>query len=478
MSHPRDTSKASPQVSSAPARRRWPRLAKLLVLFFLAAWAAPWLVAHSPLRNKLLEWLAAEGDWRVTAGGASFGWVTPLSLSQVTAEHKTLPISARIEVVRCDRTWWGSWLRLPALGQIELQQPEFELAIPQQVPDLPRHRPNAATGKFVVHDATLRLLRDGPAEPLLDFRGLNLSAAIEPSDQGRVLTVQPVRLLDGAELTPELCDAGLQLVAPILARSTAVSGKASLELQHVQVPLDVPDATDRLAQTTVAGTLKLEHVSASLKDTVFRDLATVATQLLRRKLPTTVRVSEGTEVAFALRDGRVYHDGLTFLLPELSSDMEWRTRGSVGLDETLDLEVQTHLPFSLAGESPLLRRLTDNPLEFRITGTLDSPQLQLPPGRPWLQQAMQAAVAAELPEDAQPFAAAAAELLEQLRANAAARQADDDPTALERLRQRIQERREQRSRGEGGALGKKRREAQEAERAPDQEPSPPKALSL
>ena len=59
--------------------------------------------------------------------------------------------------------------------------------------------------------------------------------------------------------------------------------------------------------------------------------------------------------------------------------------GSVGLDESLDLQVSIRLPRGLLGESELANRLTGQPLSFSVVGTLDAPELQLPEGAPWIQ---------------------------------------------------------------------------------------------
>ena len=103
----------------------------------------------------------------------------------------------------------------------------------------------------------------------------------------------------------------------------------------------------------------------------------VISRLSGRPIPTRLNVVEDTRVAFHVEDGRVYHEGMTFVLPELSSQLSIVTSGSVGLDESLDLQVVVSVPADLLGDHPLGRRLAGKSVPLRITGTLDKPVVAL-----------------------------------------------------------------------------------------------------
>ena len=71
-----------------------------------------------------------------------------------------------------------------------------------------------------------------------------------------------------------------------------------------------------------------------------------------------------------MRDGRLHHEGLRIGFPEIDPELVIRSRGSIGLDETLDL----HL------ELPRLRKdkRDKGPLQCHVTGTLSEPIIAIP----------------------------------------------------------------------------------------------------
>ena len=105
-----------------------------------------------------------------------------------------------------------------------------------------------------------------------------------------------------------------------------------------------------------------------MKNPLLQEIAELASRLLKVQVPQTVQIADDTAVVFELREGRVYHEGLVFWLPELSKDIKWQTSGTVGLDDSLDLTVQAQLPLTLLHDGPLAQRLSDRPLKFGVTG--------------------------------------------------------------------------------------------------------------
>jgi hypothetical protein len=69
-------------------------------------------------------------------------------------------------------------------------------------------------------------------------------------------------------------------------------------------------------------------------------------------------------------DGRVYHQGLRIGLPEIAPDLLVQSRGSVGLDKTLDLYVDA--PGILVNRKELQVK-TAGLVHLRVTGTVDNP---------------------------------------------------------------------------------------------------------
>ncbi|HHK41208.1 MAG TPA: hypothetical protein ENJ50_02220 [Planctomycetaceae bacterium] len=72
-----------------------------------------------------------------------------------------------------------------------------------------------------------------------------------------------------------------------------------------------------------------------------------------------------------MQRGRVYHDPLKMKIGEL----ELTSRGSVGLDETLDVVLSVRIPDQWLDGRPLLASLRGQTLVFPMQGTLDRPRI-------------------------------------------------------------------------------------------------------
>ncbi len=76
-------------------------------------------------------------------------------------------------------------------------------------------------------------------------------------------------------------------------------------------------------------------------------------------------------VEFEVVDGRVHHSGLALLLPHGEDSIEIVFSGSVGLDETLDLNLAVKLPEGLMGKGVVRDALTREPVQFAVGGHLN-----------------------------------------------------------------------------------------------------------
>lgn len=424
------------------------RLISAIAMLLFLVGASPYIIAKTPLRNVLLQQVGAKDGLSITSQSAEFGWFTPLILRGLRVEGEHSQMKVRIAGLHFSQSWFETWLTLPDIGEVAVTSPEIELLL-REGPPVPREsKPpvEPIVGKFEVRDASFRVMAPRDNQEIIRMEQLDVTARIIAGESGRTLTIEPVKLLDQIELSPEMCDRGLQLVAPPLANSTSVSGSASLEITRCNVPLrQAAETALAVERIDIAGKLQLHHVQSSMKESIFRDLASIVAGLLRIELPDTMRIADGTEVRFEVRDGRVYHEGLTFLLPEVSPDMTWRTKGSVGLlDETLDLVVLAQIPFTLAGDGLLASRLAEQPIEIHIGGTLDQPKLELPRERNWLKEAAGALAGDDASGVVQPLAETVVDLLEQARARREENAASGAPNVLERMRERLRRGREQR----------------------------------
>ena len=65
--------------------------------------------------------------------------------------------------------------------------------------------------------------------------------------------------------------------------------------------------------------------------------------------PDAITVAQDVSVQFMVKNGRLHHSGLAFILPHGEKSIDIVSSGSVGLDETLDLTLEIKLPDGLLG---------------------------------------------------------------------------------------------------------------------------------
>src|SRR5690606_34211871 len=121
----------------------------------------------------------------------------------------------------------------------------------------------------------------------------------------------------------------------------------------------------------------IHSVEAGAKNPLVVELVGFAGTLLKRDVPTKIRIADESVVDFKLEEERVYHGRLEFGLPEVSSELLVQTEGSVGLDQTLDLTADIPLPLQRFGDVPLLQRLGNQKIRLLIKGPLTEPQISL-----------------------------------------------------------------------------------------------------
>ncbi len=176
--------------------------------------------------------------------------------------------------------------------------------------------------------------------------------------QPRELTLSPGPIVERVQIDPQMCASLLKYVAPVLAGVTSAEGAFSIDLDGCQIPLADP------AQGEIAGRFTVHSVQIGPGPLV-QELAV----LLGRAAPATLR--RESVVQFRMIQGRVYHEGLELIFPDLTI----RTRGSVGLDQTLAIMAEMPIPPKWLGNNPLGSALRNQTIRIPIGGTLDRPQL-------------------------------------------------------------------------------------------------------
>lgn len=172
------------------------------------------------------------------------------------------------------------------------------------------------------------------------------------------LQVDSGPLLTKIRISPQMCDAGLKYIAPVLAGVTQAQGEFSMSLNGCSIPLDHPDRGEMAGEFTV-------HAVDIGPGPLIKELAV----LLER--PGVAKLSRESVVPFRLVDGRVYHRDLELVFPEITI----RTHGSVGLDKTLAIMAEMPVPPKWISGNSLGTALKNQTIKLPIGGTLNEPRI-------------------------------------------------------------------------------------------------------
>jgi hypothetical protein len=200
--------------------------------------------------------------------------------------------------------------------------------------------------------------------------GLEVNGQFGRTPEGTRIRIGPGRVLHHSRVSPAVCDGALKFVLPVLSEVTWVEGDLSLELKESMIDLDQPE------RSALEGQILIHDVRAGLKSPLVRELSVAVVKLLGGNGAETITLAHESTVEFWLREGRVTHKGLAFGLPEISPELQVRSSGSVGLDETLDLIVEIPLPLRLLGDGPLASALGNQTLRLPVGGTLEKPEVR------------------------------------------------------------------------------------------------------
>lgn len=217
-------------------------------------------------------------------------------------------------------------------------------------------------------------------------------AKIEPIDlkvgEGRVrlspqvlLTPGPMELLlergkviDRVNVTPEMTAGWLKYVAPAVAEATQTQGTLSLDLNGARVPLE------QATRAELGGRLTIHRLEVT-PGPAARELVLLAQQIraiTRRQAPPTEFTREPVllrladqEVDFRMAEGKVHHQGMELAI----GDVMVRTRGWVGVDQSLGLSAEIPIRAEWVANDPVLKHLENQVITVPVGGTLASPRV-------------------------------------------------------------------------------------------------------
>jgi hypothetical protein len=222
--------------------------------------------------------------------------------------------------------------------------------------------------KITVEDASLVLRQHDRKEPIISADGINLNIQVENTASGRVLVVEPVQVFKKKKLSLGVANRLVKLLAPAVHSERQATGEVSLLFNKLRIPVGVA-GDQAVKQLEAEGKLTLHQVSSEVKSPVRQALIGLLADMSGTKPSNVVHRTEESEIPFQVRDGRIYHDGQRIGFPEIDPELVISSRGSIGVDETLDL----HL------DLPRLRKdkLDKGPRQFHVTGTISQPKIAI-----------------------------------------------------------------------------------------------------
>jgi len=187
---------------------------------------------------------------------------------------------------------------------------------------------------------------------------LHLAPKVLFKPQPAVFTLPAGPLVERVQVTPQMCAAALQYVAPVLADATSVQGSFSIELDDCRIPLERP------ALGRMSGRMTIHSMQIG-PGPLIHELAVA----LGRATPGRLR--RESVIRFVMADGGVHHDGLELEFPEVTV----RTRGFVGFDRSLRLVVEMPIPEKWLVGPRVRAALANQTLTLPLAGTLSRPRL-------------------------------------------------------------------------------------------------------
>jgi hypothetical protein len=383
---------AAAQTDARPAGRKMVlRLAALVaVSLTLVIIGLPTIVAMTGLHNAILERAAEGRELSVSAETATLAWFLPVSLQNADVKRDDRSWSVSTETFSTDKTLAQFLLKPSEIGTINLDRPTVILQPVDSTEsndedDSANRKTIYPSLRAVVRDAAVELRTADNSKPVISIDGISFVGRTEVSNEMSMLIVEPVKLFDRRELTPELCDQGLQLIAPFLSEAATVSGQLTVEMDEFQIPIGTVTHEERIQLTKIDGRMMLHRVETGLKNPILAEIASVLAAMSGGRF-SSVRASEETYVDFRVENGRVHHEGLTLLVPELASDLTIQTSGWVDLEENIDIQILVNVSGLASSRIEILSSLMQAPLEVRMTGTLSHPRISLPGGQNMLDQ--------------------------------------------------------------------------------------------
>jgi len=375
-------------VAKAAGRSRWRWLGVLGLLLALAIAMIPRWISGNWLMQPLLDRLA-KGEYQLTSDRVELSWLGPMSLHGVTIAPLGQPRVLHVDQVRTQRGLIGFLLGGRKLGEITIVRPAVEVEflrggtnlqellaaisgdprIDGQLDSGARKTPRVDVA-ISIEGMQAQVSRAERKEPLLIVPPFDLRGTWKSAEGPPVLTLEPTKILDHVEITPELLQLGLDRVIPWLARSTWIAGDCSFSIDQITIPLDHPEKSAGTAS------LQLHQVTSGPSDPLVLQAIELAGRQFQKEIPRQLTFVEDSDIAIRFADGKVEHEGLRVGLPDLEKRFQWSSKGQVGIaDRSLAMQVGMPVPVEWLARRDSVKELGFPELVLEVRGTLDQPEI-------------------------------------------------------------------------------------------------------
>ena len=394
--------------------------------------AGPAMLTATYMRNSLLNSAVGNEELTATAASATGGWFAPLVFHDVRIQDAEGKFVWTVQEIRTTKGLLSFITDPVHIGEIRLTDSALKVHLNDegQWPLKCRAKPSKSELSFRVENGSLELSVPWREIPIVELNQLTIAGNIGPDVDGhRMLNIDPVQVLDHEALSDSHTQQNLALIAPVLSQSTTLSGSASVWLDAMHIPLDENLSSDMASDETpgeeqgrsinfpIHGRVEFHALDARLKETWTRQLTALVGQLSGTSLPDRIQVLKNSTVEFSVSDDGISHDGMVFLLPQLTQELTFTSSGTVHLDETLDLLLTVNVPKVVPAGRPflaLLSQFTAAPIQLRVVGTVSEPKLQLPEGIDLLSDLTSRIAPAQYTEEAPPLTSAVFDLIQNV----------------------------------------------------------------
>jgi hypothetical protein len=196
---------------------------------------------------------------------------------------------------------------------------------------------------------------------------LNLAGIVElRGPVPRLVISKPLKLIDGVPLSDPGLHDYVKYVSPVFGWSVKQGGKASVDVASLTLPL----SAEEYKKMTGSASFTIDKFQTPLSAAL-----TAITQLMPGK-PKEAPVQQFGPIKASVADGKVVIEPHTL---DLGGGAVLEFKGKIGLDETMDVEIQFALTQTMLAHfgvaSQVAPYLLNQKISVPLTGTIDKPQL-------------------------------------------------------------------------------------------------------